>query len=114
MDTYATTTRNLSCHVSPCSTNVRGSYAPLAPGTGASLEQRSRVFGRVMGVSFTHSLSGRPYRTDLGFGKPPKKVPYVQQPIPSRAKRIKATPLYCVHCSEIRQMNGIDHALYSC
>ena len=113
MDTYATTTRNLSCHVS-CSTGVRGMYATLAPGTGASLERRSRVFGRVMGGSFTLALSGWPYRMDLGFGKPPKKVPPVQQPIPSRAKRLKTSPIYCVDCSEIRQMNGIEHCLFCC
>ena len=105
MDTYTTTTRDLSCHVS-CTTGVRGGYAPLAPGTAASLERRSRVFGRVMGESFTLALSGWPYRTDFGFGKPSKKVPPVQQPISSRAKRLNLTPLYCVDCSEFRQMNG--------
>ena len=113
MDTYVTKTRDLSCNIT-CATDGRGSYTTLAPGTSAILEQRSRVFCRVMGEPFTLALSGWPYRTDLGFGKPPKKVQTVQQPISSRTNRPKQRPLYCVFCSETRQMNGIEHGMYRC
>ena len=112
MDTYAPTTRNLSCNIT--TTKTAGGYAPLAPGTVASLEQRSRAFGRMMGASFTHALSGWPYRIDLGYGKHHKKASSIQRPITPREKRSKNVPLYCVDCSEIRQMNGIEHGLYRC
>ena len=67
-----------------------------------------------MGESFTLALSGWPYRTNLGFGKTYKKVPPVQQPMSSRAKRLNLRPLYCIICAETLQMNGIEHGLFCC
>ena len=113
MDAYATTIRNLSCHKLSAA-GVRKQYALLAPGTGASLERRSRYFSNLMGASFIPALSGMPYRVDLGFGKTRNEIRKPLKPIPPRVRDNKNKVFYCSDCKEIRQTHGIDHSYYNC
>ena len=76
MDTYATKTRDLSCHLTRSDkAGVRGGYTSLAPGTSASLEQRNAKFCRTMGPQYLYArlITWLALSNGLGFWENPKE-----------------------------------------